>query len=85
MEVMTNPVDTTTAYYLTKERRKEEGLDHRRSIQKDDYQPEKEKQQECEQIMCSVRDRYNYKLNMKLMQKWYIKKICKSISVSKKL
>ena len=36
MEVMTNPVDITNVYYLTKEQREKEVLDHRRSIQKDD-------------------------------------------------
>ena len=37
---MTSPVDITNAYYLTKERGKE-GLDRRRSVQKDDNQPVK--------------------------------------------
>ena len=41
MKVMTNPVDITNAYYLTKEQRGKEGFDHRRSIQKDDNQPVK--------------------------------------------
>ena len=71
MEVMTNPVDITNAYYLTKEQRGKKGLDHRRSIQKDDNQPVKRKQQECEQTICSVVDKYNYKLNMNSNQAVY--------------